>query len=98
MSLGCKKRKVANEVNKCYRKAPSSYVNIIKKETNNITNRMSIGDKIHTLREMEALPLAVKVHKDYSHICPSFRLINPTKTELRVISRVMLRVAEQVNQ
>lgn len=65
---------------------------------------MGIGDKMHKVCERVAF-ITVKDHTEDFRSFSSFRLINPTKTELSVISHViiqnfcgMLRVARQVNQ
>lgn len=65
---------------------------------------MDIGDKVRTLYERKAF-VTVKDHKEAVRSCLPFRLINITKTELRVISCVIIKnvcdllgVTTQVNQ
>lgn len=61
VSPNCYKRKLANEVTKSYKKAPSSYFNSINNEDQEISNKMCIYDKILTLCQNEEF-LTVKDH------------------------------------
>lgn len=62
----------------------------IKEEAKNITAKQGISDMVHRLCCQHAF-LTIKDNKDEFLSNPSFRLINPTKTELDKISQEILK-------
>jgi hypothetical protein len=62
---------------------------IINYELLNIASDLNIGDRIEIMAKREAF-ITVKDHKENFEKSPKFRLINPAKSELGKVSKVIL--------
>ena len=61
----------------------------INYELLNIASDLNISDRIETMAKREAF-ITVKDHKENFEESPKFRLINPAKSELGKVSKVIL--------
>ena len=72
-----------------YKKAPETTMNSINKEAKEIATKLNIDYKINCIAEQPAF-ITIKDHKPNFKTNPSYRLINPTKSEIRKISKHIL--------
>ena len=71
-----------NNITKTYKKAPSETIDMINKEAESIAEKLELDDRIERLATTQAF------------ITMKCRLINPSKSELRKVSKIIL---EQIN-
>ena len=64
-------------------------VNDINQKAKNITAKLGIDERVYAITEKEAF-FTMKDHKDNFNNQPKCRLINPTKSNLGKISKIML--------
>ena len=76
-------------VTKTYMIAQNDVLEDINFELKNLTSDLSIGDRLETMAPKEAF-VTVKDHKDNFEVNPTYRLINPAKSELGKISKIVL--------
>ena len=76
-------------VTKTYKKSNFNKVRNINNEAKQITRTLPIADRIEKLHETEAY-ITIKDHKDYFPNKVSCRLINPCKSSIGKISKVIL--------
>ena len=74
-----------------YKKAAENTKNHINKEAKEITTQLKIDQKVNCLPEQQAF-ITIKDHKTDFLAKPTYRLINPTKTEIGKISKYTLYV------
>ena len=72
---------------KTYKKTNKNKVNRINSETKRIAEKLKLDDRIRQLQETF---ISVKDHKEGFPNSPSFRLINPSKSEIGKISKPIL--------
>ena len=77
---------LTDNINKTYKKNKNK-VNRINSEAKSI--KLKLDDRIQQLQETEAF-ISVKSHKEGFPNSPSFRLINPSKSEIGKISKHIL--------
>jgi hypothetical protein len=83
------KKHLSNNITNTYKKANRNKVYEINLEAKEITETLSIDDRVQRMQESEAF-ITIKDHKeDFLHR-PSFRLLNPSKTEIGKISKSLL--------
>lgn len=82
---GHTKRKKTDEVTRHYGKVPASYIDDVNKEAKEIKARLGISNKVNQSYSKQAF-FTAKYHKIDVFESPSFCLINPTKTEVNIIS------------
>ena len=80
---------LTKNITKTYKKPNKSKVNRINSEAKRIAEKLKLDDRIQQLQETEAF-ISVKDHKEGFPNSPSFRLINPSKTEIGKISKYIL--------
>ena len=80
---------LTENITKTYKKANKNKVNRINSEAKRIAEKLKLDDRIQQLQETEAF-ISVKDHKEGFPNSPSFRLINPSKSEIGKISKHIL--------
>ena len=80
---------ITENVTKTYKKASDELVGRLDAQSAKIAERLNLDDRIEKLAEKEAF-LTLKDHKPTFHDHPTCRLINPTKSEIGVISKQIL--------
>ena len=83
------KKYLRENVTEIYKKSNRDKVNKINTETKKIATKLKIDDRVQQFREAEAF-ITVKDHKDNFPNFPTFRLINPSKSEIGKISKSIL--------
>ena len=98
------KQMLHNEVTKFYKKATSDIELQINKEARDLASSNKLANRIEKFTKKEAF-ITLKDHKRDFANNPSCRLLNPTKTNMGQISKIMLqdicetlRIALRVNQ
>ena len=86
------KNLLLNNVTKTYRKAGDEIVDKINKEAKVIAEKLELDDRINQLAENPAY-ITLKDHKENFNINPKCRLINPTKSEIGRVSKMILEKA-----
>ena len=88
------KKYLVENITKTYKKSGKARVNSINKDTKKLAEKLKIADRMERMEESEAY-ITVKDHKeDFPHK-PSFRLINPSKSELRKVNK---RILDNINK
>lgn len=80
---------IQNSITKTYKKAPPSTVKNIDTEAKYIAEKLELQDRIEKLAEKESF-ITLKDHKPNFINKPTCRLLNPTKSELGRVSKVIL--------
>ena len=80
-------------VTKTYKKSSSKVVQKLNAQSARIAEHLKLDDRIDKLAEKEAF-LTLKDHKPAFHDHPTCRLINPSKSEIGVISK---RILDDIN-
>ena len=83
------KKHLMNSVTSTYKKADDTNMHSINMESKEIANSLGLDDRMEHMKQPEAY-VTVKDHKPDFHARPSFRLINPSKTDVGKVSKVML--------
>ena len=81
-------------VTKIFKRTPRSKINRINIEAKNIVTKLGIEDRVERLSEGNTY-ITVKDHKEEFPEKPSFRLINPSKSEIGKISKI---IVDKVNK
>ena len=87
------KKLLTENITKKYKHAESVTISNINREFDNITQTLDISDRIDKMTPKAAF-ITLKVHKDDFEDKPTCRLINPSKSEVGKISKLML---ERIN-
>ena len=82
-------RYLTNNITKEYRKTSTSKADEINKAAYNIAQNLNLVERMERLQQSEAY-ITVKDHKDDFPANPKFRLINPSKTDIGKVSKVIL--------
>ena len=83
------KKHLMNCITKDYKKAASTSVHSINAKSKEIAQSLHLADRMECMKQPEAY-VTVKDHKPDFYARPSFRLINPSKTDVGKISKDML--------
>ena len=83
------KKYLVKNITKTYKKSNKARVNSINKDTKKLAEKLKIADRMERMEEPEAY-ITVKDHKEDFPQKPSFRLINPSKSELGKVSKHIL--------
>ena len=78
-----------NNITKEYKKAAKNVVQNITKDDKKIAEALEIDDRLHTTTKRDCY-ITIKDHKPNYVNNPKFRLINPCKSELGMVSKQML--------
>ena len=73
---------------KIYKRRPSSKINKISIEAKEILTKLGIEHRVEQLNEGNTY-ITVKYHTEELPKKPSFRLINPSKSEIGKISKIL---------
>ena len=84
-----------NNITKMYKKANDKVVNQINNEAKEIADELELSDRINQLAGKNAY-LTLKDHKKKFNSNPSCRLINPTKSEIGKVSKIILERANKI--
>ena len=76
-------------ITKAYKKSNRNKINKLNLDAKRIADKLSISDWINRLKKNEAY-ITAKDHKENFQNNPTFRLINPTKTNIGKISKTTL--------
>ena len=80
-------------ITKTYKQGEADTVDEINSELNEIATKISINDRIETMAKREAF-FTIKDHKEDFENNPKYRLLNPAKSELGKVSKIIL---DQIN-
>ena len=80
---------ITENVTKTYKKAGDKLVGKLDAQSARIAERLNLDDRIEKLAKKEAF-ITLKDHKPTFDDHPTCRLINPTKSEIGVISKQIL--------
>ena len=82
--------KILNDnVTKTYKVVDNDILEDIICDLRDLANDLSIGNRIETMATKEAF-VTIKDHKDNFEVNPTYRLINPAKSDLGKISKTIL--------
>ena len=87
------KKLVKTNITKSYKKAPSNHTTKIIAEEKKIAKNLHLDNRIDALAEKECF-ITLKDHEPNFNNNPTWRLINPTKSEIGVISK---KILERIN-
>ena len=85
---------LTENITKSYKLAHGRITDDINQELCEISSNLNIGNRVHVMAETEAF-ITLKDHKDNFESNPKCRLINPAKSELGKVSKVIL---DSINQ
>ena len=80
---------LTKNITKTYKKPNKNKVNRINSEAKTIAEKLELDDRIQQLQETEAFILVKDLKEGFPN-SPSFRLINPSKSEIGKISKHIL--------
>ena len=89
MNTSAYNKLIKENVTKTYKKSSGKVVEKLNAQSAKIAEHLKLGDRIEKLAEKEAF-LTLKDHKPTFHDHPTRRLINPSKSEIGVISKSIL--------
>ena len=89
MNTSAYNKLIKENVTKTYKKSSGKVVEKLNTQSAKIAEHLKLGDRIEKLAEKEAF-LTLKDHKPTFHDHPTCRLINPSKSEIGVISKSIL--------
>ena len=78
-----------NNITKTYKKSDKNKIKIINEDAKKIAKKLEIDDRVEKMQETEAF-ITIKDHKEGFPHSLSFRLINPSKTDIGKISKCIL--------
>ena len=87
-------KKLTEELSKEYRKASRNELDKVNLEAAAIMKKIELGDRIDIFREANPV-ITFKDHKENFTARPTFRLINPAKTNIGRISKIILERANK---
>ena len=88
------KKYLHENITKTYKKSATKRSNAANKQAKKIAEKLNIDDRIEKIQETEAY-VTVKDHKKGFPNHPSFRLINPSKSD---IGRISKKILDKINQ
>ena len=80
---------MTDNITKTYKLGNDNLTEDINSELKNIASNLSIADRVDTMAKRNAF-ITLKDHKDNFDSNPKCRLINPAKSELGKVSKVIL--------
>ena len=88
------KKYLRENITRTYKKSTKKRLNAVNKQAKKIAEKLNIDDRIEKIQESEAY-VTVKDHKKGFPNNPSFRLINPSKSD---IGRISKKILDKINQ
>ena len=89
------KKNLLNQITKEYKKEDTKKIQNINKEAAQIAKKLEIDDRVEIIPESEPY-ITIKDHKENFPIRMDFRLINPAKSEIGKISKIILQKANKI--
>ena len=89
LQKSCYQKLITENVTKTYKKSTNKTVKQINKKAASISRKLKLDDRIEVLAQKEAF-ITLKDHKPEFQNHPTCRLLNPTKSEIGVISKHIL--------
>ena len=83
------RRHLHNNITKDYEKAHEDVIDNIKKEDKKVAERLEVDDRLYCTSKRDCF-ITLKDHKKQFMNNPKFRLLNPAKPELGMVSKQML--------
>ena len=83
------KRHLHNNITKDYKKADEDIINNIRKGDKEVAERLEVDDRLYCTSKRDCF-ITLKDHKKQFMNNPKFRLINPAKPEIGMVSKRML--------
>ena len=80
---------ITNNITKTYKKSNEAKIAEIDKAASKIASKLKLDDRMERLQKSEAY-ITAKDHKENFPINPTFRLINPAKTDIGKVSKTIL--------
>ena len=88
------KKYLHENITKTYKKSATKRLNAANKQAKKIAEKLNIDDRIEKMQETETY-IMVKDHKKDFPNNPSFRLINPAKSD---IGRISKKISDKINR
>ena len=88
------KKYLRENITRAYKKSTKNRLYAVNKQANKIVEELNIDDRIEKIQESEAY-ITVKDHEKGFPNNPSFRLINPSKSD---IGRISKKILDKINQ
>ena len=88
------KKQLRENITRTYNKFTKRKLHAVNKQAKKIAEKLNIDDRIEKIQETEAY-VTVKDHKKGFPNHPSFRLINPSKSD---IGRISKKILDKINQ
>ena len=85
---------LTENITKTYKKPNMNKINKLNQEAKKITGKLSIFDRVDRLQNNEVY-VTIKDHKKNFQTNPTFRLINPSKTNIGKISK---KILDKINE
>ena len=88
------KKYLRENITRTYKKLANKRLNPVNKQAKKIAEKLNVDDRIEKIQKSEAC-ITVKDHKTVFPNNPSFRLINPSKSNIGKISK---KILDKINQ
>ena len=93
MSTATYEKLITENVTKTYKKSSPKVVDELNSQSARVAEKLGLDNRIEKLAEREAF-ITLKDHKPEFHAHPTCRLINPSKSEIGLISK---RILDEIN-
>ena len=93
MSTATYEKLVTENVTKTYKKSSPKVLDELNSQSARVAEKLGLDNRIEKLAEREAF-ITLKDHKPEFHAHPTCRLINPSKSEIGIISK---RILDEIN-
>ena len=93
MSTATYEKLITENVTKTYKKSSPKVVDELNSQSARVAEKLGLDNRIEKLAEREAF-ITLKDHKPEFHAHPTCRLINPSKSEIGIISK---RILDEIN-
>lgn len=93
MNTATYEKLITENVTKTYKKSSPKVVDELNSQSARVAEKLGLSNRIEKLAEKEAF-VTLKDHKPEFHAHPTCRLINPSKSEIGIISK---RILDEIN-
>ena len=93
MNTATYEKLITENVTKTYKKSCPKVIDQLNSQSARVAKKLGLGNRIEKLAEKEAF-ITLKDHKPEFHDHPTCRLINPSKSEIGIISK---RILDEIN-
>ena len=87
------KKYLRENITKTYKKSTKKRLNAVNKQAKKIEKKLNIDNRIEKIQETKAY-ITIKDHKKSFPYNPSFRLINPSRSD---IGRISKKILDKIN-